>query len=60
MCPKRLSLLNQAFDKLDLKSQDNFIDIEDIKYWFLNNSKCLNISSKRLNEVRNYIQFKNM
>lgn len=51
MCPKRLSLLNLAFDKLDFKSRDNVIDIQDVKFWLMNNHNKKKINEERLSQV---------
>lgn len=51
MCPKRLNLLNAAFDKLDFRTRDNVIDAEDIKFWLINNSNKKKINQGKINQV---------
>ncbi|RNA23439.1 calcyphosin [Brachionus plicatilis] len=50
MCPKRLSLLNAAFEKLDCKTRDNIIDVEDVKFWLINSSNNKKLNERRMNQ----------
>ncbi|CAF0719357.1 unnamed protein product [Brachionus calyciflorus] len=48
MCPKRVNVLNEAFNSLDLNTKDKLIDIDDVKKWLRNNSNGKTSNDERI------------